>query len=205
MFLGVVAWRPRARARDVDGDRLVENLVVVMISKLKGRAINKRFECRAGLALGLRNAVEGARNLGAAPADHGAYGAVGRHDNDRGLRFGFFVHTFFEHFFQGVLCRSLDVLIQCGVDDNVFGRLTSQIVGAIRHDPIGKIAPGLCLCRFGQFRRNLLGDCGVCRRKVALRLHQIDNNAGPILRTGQVVGWRVARRGHKQSCQHRGF
>ena len=118
-----------------------------MIAQLKRGGVNEGLEGRSGLALGLCRPVEGAHDLGLAPAHHAPHRTIRRHHHDRRLRLGAVTHLFLENILERILGSALDPLIKRGLDDHILSRVAGEKLWPRGHDPIGEIAAGLRLCR----------------------------------------------------------
>jgi hypothetical protein len=204
-LVGVVRRRIGPRPRHVDGQRRVEDHVVEAPAQVQRSGIDEGLEGRTGLPHRLRRAVEQARALGVAPADHGTDGAVGAHHHDGGLRLGPVAHLVGEDLFQRGLGGGLHRGVEGGADHHILGRVAGQEIRALGHDPVGEIAADILL---GGLRQG----GGVVRRgrrlglgQVALLRHEAQDRRRAPLRAFQIARGRVVGRRHQKTGQHRGL
>ena len=104
-----------------------------------------------------------------------------------------------------LLRRSLDPRVECCPDDHVFRGFPRQVIGRLRHDPVGEVPAGPGLRRVRE-----IGGRGNCRcriglRDIALRLHQPNDHRRTILRALEVRGRRIAGWRLQEPREHRRF
>ncbi|MPL60708.1 hypothetical protein SDC9_06269 [bioreactor metagenome] len=202
ILVGVVLRRPRARALDVDRQWAVENGRVGRPAHVERRGIDEGLEGGAGLPLRLGGAVEGARDLGLAPAHHRPHRAVRGHHDNRRLGRGAVLDLGVEDGRKGLLGLALQALVERGADHHVLGGVLRQEVGDRVHHPVGEIAAGARLRRLGE-RGGVVARLRPVRVvQEALLVHQRQHHPGPLLRAFQVRGGGVIGGRLQQPGEH---